>query len=390
MAMGKSELFADAAAVWKMLDEMAVNDPVGYKAFIEKNLKEGRKTVSPPSSKFVIKAKMKESKRLLIVNYCEWAAVPDSKSETSPIIVKCGETFPLGEDTGIAMAFNPHIFTQHDFPAELEQSNSSTLPQAKTRREEDSRYQLIWLGLHYLEMEKKMPTIESNSVICSSAPLRPKILHPADRYGTKEQILSSLGYFNHLLISEQKRAKQDFVDPIGEAVQQILHNSSENGVGHRNVTESEEPDELYFSESQPFKLPHQHTAADATTTDRKKSNVKLIEELGEACSSEARHKISWHAEIITAIQKEKSKSHANKLKLTFELPGITSSQQCDLDLTEDKLLLTILDSRLINYQPLELELPCRINYEKAEAKFNPKRERLQVIAPIMPSAPTAD
>ncbi|GAA54049.1 hypothetical protein CLF_111999, partial [Clonorchis sinensis] len=59
MAMGKSELFADAAAVWKMLDEMAVNDPVGYKAFIEKNLKEGRKTVSPPSTKFVIKAKMK-------------------------------------------------------------------------------------------------------------------------------------------------------------------------------------------------------------------------------------------------------------------------------------------------------------------------------------------
>ncbi|TGZ75418.1 hypothetical protein CRM22_000376 [Opisthorchis felineus] len=390
MDMGKRELFADAAAVWKMLDEMAVNDPVGYKAFIEKNLKEGRKAVSPPSIKFVIRAKLKGAKRLLIVNYCEWAAVPDSKSETSPIIVKCGETFPLGEDTGIAMAFNPHIFTQHDFPAELDESTSSTLPQAKTRREEDSRYQLIWLGLHYLEMEKKMPTIESNSVICSSAPLRPKILRPADRYGTKEQILNSLGYFSHLLSSEQKRAKQEFIDPVGEEVQQILHISSENGVGHQNATESEESDELYFSESQPFKLPHQHTAADGTTTARKKSNVKLIEELDEACSSEVQRKISWHVEVITAIQKKTSACHANKLKMTFELPGITSSQQCDLDLTEDKLLLTILDSRLVSYQPLELELPCKVNYEKAEAKFNPKREKLQVIAPILPSAPKTD
>ncbi|KAF5394870.1 hypothetical protein PHET_09839 [Paragonimus heterotremus] len=55
----KSELFAEASTVWKILDEMAINDPVGYKKFIEKQLKEGKKSLVPPSVKFVIRATLK-------------------------------------------------------------------------------------------------------------------------------------------------------------------------------------------------------------------------------------------------------------------------------------------------------------------------------------------
>ncbi|KAF8565124.1 hypothetical protein P879_07691 [Paragonimus westermani] len=119
----KSELLAEASTVWKMLDEMAQNDPIGYKNFIERQLREGKKSLSPPSVMFVIRATLKASnsfsstnlhirciifilyciirnifqstKQALYVNYCEWNAIPEAKSEDSPISVKCGETFDL-------------------------------------------------------------------------------------------------------------------------------------------------------------------------------------------------------------------------------------------------------------------------------------------------------
>ncbi|KAF5397093.1 PIH1 domain-containing protein 2 [Paragonimus heterotremus] len=317
------------------------------------------------------------TKQALYVNYCEWNAVPEAKSESSPIIVKCGETFELENDIAIAMAFNPNVFVEHDFPMDPSESNEEALLLAVDRKTEDNRYQLIWLGLHFLDMEKKLTTVESNSVICSSAPLRPKVLRPDDRYGKSEQILQSLGYYARLRKTVQKSEEQ----PGFSSVNSLKINDMVKQLGQEgNLTDdltaqpdSENQDRTFFSQSEPLKLPQDLPV--------KKPQKKLIEELpGEKLKT-----INWRAEVVAAIQTGKSDTNRpNQLKLTFDLPGVTSGTQCDLDITNKKLLLSILASPE-KYRPLEFELPCDIIAEKAEAKFNGKREKLTVYAPILNS-----
>ncbi|CAL8104693.1 unnamed protein product [Calicophoron daubneyi] len=374
----ENSLFEDASTVWRMLDEMAANDPVGYKNFIDQQLRAGRKCLSPPLVRFVIKAKLRNSKQYLVVNYCEWAAVPESKNENSPIIVKCGDPFDLNGDTGVALAFNPNIFIEHDFIEESE--SGGKLRKAETRREEDNQYQLIWLGLHYLDKEKKLSTIESNSVICNAAPLRPKVLEPSEEYGSKEQILTSVGFFRRLMKAEKASAelKED------QTAQAILQNVARSKNGANSMTTSQDQSGglvlPILCESEPFILP-QRQQATRQTCDRnlieeivKKEEVILVPETKPDAK-----KISWRAEVLST--RMDGNNQPNRLKLTFDLPGITSGSQCDVDLTEEKLLLKTLESPEV-YKPLELELPCKVNAEDAEAKFNPRRGRLTVLARI--------
>ncbi|KAF8566609.1 hypothetical protein P879_08847 [Paragonimus westermani] len=274
------------------------------------------------------------------------------------------------------MAFNPNVFVQHDFPMDPLEASDEILPSAVDRKAEDNRYQLIWLGLHFLEMEKKLTTVESNSVICSSAPLRPKVLRPDARYGTSEQMLKSLGYYSRLKKAVQKSEEQHGSSSvnsleIGGIVKQLgrEENLTDNLTGQPDLGNQDKT----FSEGEPLKLPQDLSI--------KKPQKKLIEEI----STEKLKTINWRAEVIAAIQTGKSEmNRPNQLKLTFDLPGVTSGTQCDLDMTDKKLLLSILDSPE-KYRPLEFELPCDINPETAVAKFNVKRKKLTVYAPILNS-----
>ncbi|KAF7252183.1 hypothetical protein EG68_08059, partial [Paragonimus skrjabini miyazakii] len=317
------------------------------------------------------------TKQTLYVNYCEWNAVPEAKSESSPIIVKCGETFELENDIAIAMAFNSNVFVQHDFPMDPSVSSNEALLPAVDRKAEDNRYQLIWLGLHFLDMEKKLTTVESNSVICSSVPLRPKVLRPDDRYGKSEQILQSLGYYARLKKTVQKSEEQHGLSSVNNLeINEIVKQLGQEENHTDNLTaqpDSGNQDRTFFSEGGPLKLPQDLPV--------RKPQKKLIEEI----SSENLKTINWRAEVVAAIQTgESDTNRPNQLKLSFDLPGVTSGTQCDLDITNKKLLLSILASPE-KYRPLEFELPCDINAEMAEAKFNRKHEKLTVYAPILNS-----
>ena len=51
----KSENFMKQAHhLWSMLDEMAANNPEGYRKFIDKNLKEGKEAMQPPKPNMCI------------------------------------------------------------------------------------------------------------------------------------------------------------------------------------------------------------------------------------------------------------------------------------------------------------------------------------------------
>ncbi|THD27346.1 PIH1 domain-containing protein 2 [Fasciola hepatica] len=386
--MSKSDLFEDATRVWKMLDEMVLNDPVGYRKFIDRQLKEGRKCVSPPEVRFVIKATLKQSKRKLFVNYCEWTAVPEAKTESSPIIVKCGEPFDLDENLGIALAFNPNVFVQHGFGQLPDgDENKAQLFEPKSRQEQNNWYQLIWLGLHYLEQEKQLATLESNSVICSAAPLRPQILNSSPQFGSKEAMLKSLGFHKRLIHTKQLHSPICENDPMDVLIQEAIREIAPENVGNSvadGVLGSTSFGGSIFTESQPFQLPQSvrkpgHPLIQELNAKTQASETSSVQGLEEV-------PIQWHAEVLAVANKKNESAHSNRLKVTFELRGVRSGSQCDLDITSDKLFLVVGDSPVV-YKPLEITLPCKVDAPHAEAKFNAKREILTLLIPIVPSNP---
>lgn len=48
----------DAQHIWSMLDNMAQTDPKAYKRFIDKQMEDGRKAMSPPKPHMCIQTKL--------------------------------------------------------------------------------------------------------------------------------------------------------------------------------------------------------------------------------------------------------------------------------------------------------------------------------------------
>ena len=48
--MDKTKLLKKADQIWKMLDDMAVEDPEAYKKFIDQQMKAGKEAMKPPES----------------------------------------------------------------------------------------------------------------------------------------------------------------------------------------------------------------------------------------------------------------------------------------------------------------------------------------------------
>ena len=60
MAMERDALFKQADHMWKMLDNMAEQDPEGYQRFIKKQLEEGATNLKPPQPVFCLSCEINE------------------------------------------------------------------------------------------------------------------------------------------------------------------------------------------------------------------------------------------------------------------------------------------------------------------------------------------
>lgn len=49
----------DFNSIWKMLDEMAISDPVGYQKFISDQMKQGSRLISQPHCRGILKCMLK-------------------------------------------------------------------------------------------------------------------------------------------------------------------------------------------------------------------------------------------------------------------------------------------------------------------------------------------
>ena len=56
--MEKKTLMKKADQIWKMLDDMAVEDPAAYKKFIDQQMKAGKEAMKPPKTHMCVQTTM--------------------------------------------------------------------------------------------------------------------------------------------------------------------------------------------------------------------------------------------------------------------------------------------------------------------------------------------
>lgn len=56
--MDKSKLLNKADQIWKMLDDMAMEDPAAYKKFIDQQMKAGKEAMKPPETHMCVQTMM--------------------------------------------------------------------------------------------------------------------------------------------------------------------------------------------------------------------------------------------------------------------------------------------------------------------------------------------
>ncbi|KAH8850366.1 PIH1 domain-containing protein 2 [Schistosoma japonicum] len=377
--MSTNKLLDDANQVWKMLDEMSEKNPEGYRKFINEQMESFCRTLSQPLVRFVVKLTQKSNKQPLLVNFCEWSIIPEPKSSDSPISVKCGDLFKINEVDAITLAFNPKVFSEHNFnePLKNDRIINEQLVYSQSIHDEN-RYQLVWLGINCLENEKSLSTIESISVKYSNVPIRPKLLRSSNQYGNKDQVFKSIGYVNKSIGTDIK------IMPEIDSIQNL---TPETLMKLRNTESTASDDNLCSSPIESLKLPIKQSE-----NNQELNKKTLIEEINDEIATVSQdttlqknlNSISWSAQVITSDSTKQS-DKKNHLKLIFKLPGIKLGKQCNVDLTTDRVKLEVVDSS-VAFHPLDLRLPCKIETNLAEAKFNSKKEKLIILVPILQSS----
>ncbi|KAM9318903.1 PIH1 domain-containing protein 2 [Pholidichthys leucotaenia] len=104
---------------FSMLDDLFESDPEAYRRFIEKTMKEGAESGSPPELHSCIRTDMLEPNTgLLYINICSWKSVPAPQGPSRPLPV-CAGKLETGTDEGqgcysvLDIALNPAVLREN-------------------------------------------------------------------------------------------------------------------------------------------------------------------------------------------------------------------------------------------------------------------------------------
>ncbi|KAK6172273.1 hypothetical protein SNE40_015970 [Patella caerulea] len=335
----QKSMINQAQNIWTMLDDMAANDPSSYKKFIEKHIKEGKEEMAPPKPhmciRTVIKAPQKET---LYVNFFSWHRIPVPKTPDDPVPAMGSCIEKEKDDKGVhaisSVAFNPKVL--EEFGRE-----------AKNLADQDT---LVNLALDYID--------DLNKIKCS----RSYIILPKDNLykGSLTKLQKS---FTKKTSDNDKKLNEDFDEmlktfgPLGRS------SNSKGSLLEQLATIAVEDDTP--PTSSPEKEPQ------IILPDAIKTKPGLIEEIGgddkggiETPNYEIEK--SWN-----------DKNHAMCCVKIF-LPKVTSVSECELDISEDDLSLTVPEK-----YTLKLKLVDPIDEDKSKAKFIKKSHCLMVTMPII-------
>ncbi|KAM7537792.1 hypothetical protein Aperf_G00000067670 [Anoplocephala perfoliata] len=213
----------DCNGIWKMLDEMAISDPVGYHKFISDHLKQGSNLFSQPRCRGVLKCMLKEGCPIFL-NICEWNLIDPPKSKTAPIPFYCGSIYNVNGDKTVCVAMHPVVFEQYNF--------------LKTETEVCSDVnQLIALIILYLRHEKGIYTVESDRITCEISEHQFNTNWCSEPYGGESKMFDSLNYTKFSLANMSKQLMRatesspsfmEYPDNFKPNINLSLTNSNEN------------------------------------------------------------------------------------------------------------------------------------------------------------------
>ncbi|XP_022783989.1 PIH1 domain-containing protein 2-like isoform X2 [Stylophora pistillata] len=280
-----SDVLNQADSMWKMLDDLADSDPEAYKRFIDKTLKEGSTYFKPPESCFCICTTLlpKVITRELFVNICSWEQMLAPKSENDPIPVMAGEMQDVkdGQSTYSVVDVIVH-------PAVTKGVLNS----------KDRKNLLVHVALDYLENAKQIQVSRKYKNFKMSFKGDPKALRKYLRHG-REQALNPT--------NSEKPGKG-----VLESPESLLRQLSSI-----TVTENQQDGNVPI---------------DLFERSAEKPKKGLIEEVSS--TNTVPQPVTPVTPSYEVLEKDAEDSRPKRIVVKVNLPNITSSSQCQLDVCE--------------------------------------------------------
>ncbi|XP_017289282.1 PIH1 domain-containing protein 2 [Kryptolebias marmoratus] len=316
-AGGTEDVLRQVNQFWSMLDDLSQSDPAGYRRFIEKQMKTGTEFTSPPRLHSCVRTDIQEPKPgLLYINICSWKRVPAPQTPSSALPM-CGGKLERGimEGQGCCAVLDVALN-----PAVLQESQEDKADISHVYK----------LALSFAQQQHGMQLSPEYSVVNFSPKSSPGDLH------------CRLGF---------QMQSNTFKEP--ETASQTPASLLQQISSQRSGKQDED------SAAQISRSP---------TEDIKKDLIQVI----SATSAEPQ-KPEYQLEVKTDTA-----GVPRSVELTVELPKVRSVSECQLQVSEEDVLLEVED---VYY--LLLELPKTVNEDTASAIFNKQKRRLTLTVDVL-------
>lgn len=331
------ETLSHASRIWSMLDDMAETNPAAYKAFIDKQLQEGRQYMQPPTPHMSVHVAKSSSTPSVFINFFSWPRVPKPKSEEAPIPVTGTRVAAVDTNEGnhnIAnVAFNPEVLRMYG----REASNA------------EERDALVCLAINYIEDQSKIRLSRSYTI------------EACDCKGSIAMAIDGLRG------KDRPTKEVDELDELARTFGPLAEATRGSSISEHLLRMASSPPTVAKPEnmSSEFEL----TIPSSSGGDKRSSPV-LIEELAT----------SLVQPVYRLLVKEASGEQHRIIIISVELPNVTMMSNCQLDIAKNELKLYVPDQ----YR-LDLKLPEPVDELTATAKFVRKSHTLRITLPVIMS-----
>ncbi|KAI6053648.1 PIH1 domain-containing protein 2 isoform X1 [Marmota monax] len=278
MKTSSKGLLTQLTQFWTLLDDLAENDPEGYKNFIEQELNEGKQLCAGPEPQFCVQTRMlKPKEKMLFINLCQWKRIPAPKSLTHPVPLIVGRPEDISETsdtyTVIDVAYNPDILQTAE-------------------KDQVKKDQLVKMTMKCIEEQLQFTLSHTYHI-------------------TKFRIKGSI-----------QRTKQNLMGIQAECTDLKERMRKEHSLGQISSSTVSNPDQF-----PQLLLPKDQVSGKAG---------RLIEEIS---STEIQVEMKTPVYELKIVKDQNEKPL--KIELKVELPGINSVSLCDLSVSEDDLLIEV-------------------------------------------------
>ena len=336
-------MIKEAQHVWSMLDDLAAQNPEGYRKFIDKHLTEGKEAMRMPEPHMCVQTVVKRQTKhtALFINIMEWQRIPAPKNDEDPIPTLGGSLFTVSDEHGssltVPVAFNPKVLQDYGIDSSLM----------------EERRLLVNLAIDYVEDQNKVSVSRDFIVLPKLTPCKGSPAMSTDA------LLKKISGQGEVFSSELSELEKTF-GPLAAGNKGTLlkdcpyvrtQYSADDNVDLQNISVSCQPE---------LKLPGQ----------TKKAGVKLVEEVD---STETRLVRPDYTMNVVSDQSGKS------LVIRIHLPGVTSVNECSLEVSDDDLCLIVPNHYELVLPFLEQSVALS---DRQSARFSKRTSVLTVIVPV--------